>query len=939
MKQLISLIFILSISTLSFSQDNGKQLLDLPMQLRGMQISDLSIPVTFDKTKSPTGSKLIMNKVKEIMTDPSKSFDFLDEVEEYKDMTTSVLLENQIKLISTEPIISSFDDILMSNHDNNDEDYETIIKFCKDRNNFENNLLRSYSTEERKFLEKNLFSIISEEDSDDNNSDIFKFNLARDSAWQISKRTMEYLDKFKRDENLIKSYWVFNKCRGCYEFLKDGKYKFRSTPQYIKNDKVEGYFYFYYDQDGVTIAIGDERKNIYHGWFNFIIDMGGDDDYNISRDKLIGNNFNCIIDLGGNDNYSTTSDFALGGALFSQGFIFDRSGNDTYKGKNGSLGAAICGLGVIVDEGGDDFYSGNIFSVAAGCFGSGIIYDENGNDIYTVNAYGEGFGMTMGTGVLLDKKGNDSYLINAKSLDIGRYEDHFVSMCQGYGLGLRPYYGGGIGILLDCEGNDIYNADIFGQGGSYWYSLGVLLDLDGHDKYNGYQYCQGAGIHLSVGLLKDKKGWDFYNSDGVSQGCGHDLGFGLLYDVSGNDNYSAYSLSQGAGNANGIGILLDGSGRDGYLNKEPGNSTGYGNPRREYGSIGIFVDNSGEDFYSVKGLDSMYENTSYYGVHLDNFVSDIPQQNEVSNFKITFQPERDYTEDELFTMAKTIEPRFSKHQEYGFNKLVEDSLNTAKYITKYLETDDHRASLVLRNLAFKIGTSISDEFKAMLENYLNGNSMNLNAEQISFMCYLFGETGNPSGKEQLYKLTFSDNTRIRSSAVNALGKIKYDKTDVTFLNKTASRLLELAQENDPAVGYNKDIAFAINNYYSPAGFEALKILLKNNYYGSRFTAGINLRKYLADDKYTLDQSAVNDISTNKLALQQLIFSLSDLPAEKVLYYIMLIQNTNYYSDNIIRYNLSELMSKKINSADYSVKEELVKINDILKQDLLLKTGR
>ncbi|MBK6537292.1 MAG: hypothetical protein IPG09_05785 [Ignavibacteria bacterium] len=167
-----------------------------------------------------------------------------------------------------------------------------------------------------------------------------------------------------------------------------------------------------------------------------------------------------------------------------------------------------------------------------------------------------------------------------------------------------------------------YSTDIFGQGGAYWYGLGCIADKSGTDKYNSYQYAQGAGIHLAVGLLKDYNGWDFYTSDGVSQGCGHDFGFGLLYDVKGNDNFSAYSLSQGAGNANGIGILFDESGRDGYLNKEPGNTRGYGNSRREFGSLGIFLDASGEDFYSVGGMDSVISNSSNVGVMNDYYLKD-----------------------------------------------------------------------------------------------------------------------------------------------------------------------------------------------------------------------------------------------------------------------------------------------------------------------------
>src|SRR5690606_15288952 len=103
--------------------------------------------------------------------------------------------------------------------------------------------------------------------------------------------------------------------------------------------------------------------------------------------------------------------------------------------------------------------------IGAAAFGVGLLVDKSGNDIYSANTYSQGFGMTEGAGAIVDNSGNDSYLINSLSLDMGRYEDHFVSMCQGYGLGLRPYYAGGVGLIIEGSGNDIYTTDIFGQGG------------------------------------------------------------------------------------------------------------------------------------------------------------------------------------------------------------------------------------------------------------------------------------------------------------------------------------------------------------------------------------------------------------------------------------------------------------------------------------------
>jgi hypothetical protein len=87
-------------------------------------------------------------------------------------------------------------------------------------------------------------------------------------------------------------------------------------------------------------------------------------------------NFSCIIDLSGNDYYTSNSNYSLAGAVFSSGFIFDKEGDDTYKGKNVTLGSAICGLGVLYDESGNDTYQANQFSIGAASFGIGLLLTE-----------------------------------------------------------------------------------------------------------------------------------------------------------------------------------------------------------------------------------------------------------------------------------------------------------------------------------------------------------------------------------------------------------------------------------------------------------------------------------------------------------------------------------------------------------------------------------
>lgn len=933
---------LIAILTLVFISCYGQQetyndvqsKLNKTLSFRGLSEKDITIPISTDKDKSPTNnSKLLLPKVKELMESPLKSFEFMEEMKKINSKRVEQIFRDFGKLLNADfktlkekrtatEVYYRFDGYFDYIKDKSKE-----IK--KNQQIFLNN---NFTKLEIDFLKKNIFSIIEDTESEghDNNIDIFKFNASRDSSWKISRQTLDLLSKADvknfLDKSVSETALYINTFYAFFELTSQIKKK---DKQHISNPFVQGDFYYYLDDGDVRIAIGDAGKNFYNGHFDLIIDIGGDDVYNMSTEILTGNNFSCIMDFAGNDFYNTYSDFGLAGAVFSTSMIFDKAGNDIYKSQRGSLGAAIGGIGLLYDEAGDDIYEGNSFSQGAACFGIGLLYDKNGNDTYIANTCSQAFGMTQGIGSIIDEKGNDSYLISPRSLDIGRYEDHYVSMCQGYGLGLRPYYAGGIGLLLDCEGNDIYNTDIFGQGGGYWYALGCLIDKKGNDKYNGYQYSQGAGIHLAVGLLKDDEGWDFYQSNGVSQGCGHDYGFGMLFDQKGNDNYSAYSLSQGAGNANGIGMFIDTEGRDGYLNKEPGNCRGYGNPRREYGSLGIFLDGSGTDFYSEPGYDSTISNTSLWGTFNDFPAQDeIPNQVSGENYKVEMNTSLNgfgnYSQDELFIMAKTIEPRFSKWQEYGFNKLVEDSTNTAEYILKYLDTDDHRVSLVLRNLAFKIGNSMSEVFKREIRKTLasEGVKRGLNFNQLSFVCYLYGETRNPSAKEELLLLSYDENIRVRSSAINALGKIIIDTNDTEFINKVSSRLLQLADEDSESKILYKDIAHALKNYKSTNSFEAYKTLLFNDYYGPRFIASEGLKTYW--NKNEITDKDISGFTSDRLAFQQFIYSISSLEENKFKEVFEKILNQNISYEEVIKYNLIDILNQKIKTTDNALFIEWMK---------------
>jgi HEAT repeat protein len=207
---------------------------------------------------------------------------------------------------------------------------------------------------------------------------------------------------------------------------------------------------------------------------------------------------------------------------------------------------------------------------------------------------------------------------------------------------MRPFAGGGIGILCDLRGDDHYVADVYGQGASYWYSVGLLLDLEGNDKYDAYQYCQGAGIHLSSGELIDWGGNDTYTAGHICQGAAHDYAVGILIDRAGDDRYSGDTTAQGAAINNSFAMLLDRSGNDVYIGTDPKQSqaAGHDGDKREYGSIALMLDLGGHDKYSQGQANNAIWLKPLYGAGLDceadtNAVATLPRSSDFDNLTVT----------------------------------------------------------------------------------------------------------------------------------------------------------------------------------------------------------------------------------------------------------------------------------------------------------------
>ena len=349
-----------------------------------------------------------------------------------------------------------------------------------------------------------------------------------------------------------------------------------------------------------------------------LIDPGGNDCYYDGIPRATGDDsrpaMQFCVDLAGDDLYHANGTaVSQGSAVLGIAILYDHEGRDTYLADMHAQGSALFGAGLLFDGGGDDSYRGDYFAQGAAHFGIGMLFDDDGDDLYHAAAWCQGMGGTYGCGALVDRRGDDRYSAGGVYLHKPLRPQDYRSFAQGFAMGYRDRAGGGIGLLLDGSGNDFYNAEIYAQGCSYWYSLGVLIDQQGNDHYQATQYAQGAGIHLSCGLLADCSGDDhYYSRFGPSLGTGHDYSVGILLDKQGDDNYQV-SGGIGVSLTNSFGMLLDGGGNDMYSFSEV---WGLGGVRhgRGYAGTALFLDLGGLDVYpasSPAGNDTLWRQHDY----------------------------------------------------------------------------------------------------------------------------------------------------------------------------------------------------------------------------------------------------------------------------------------------------------------------------------------
>jgi hypothetical protein len=261
-------------------------------------------------------------------------------------------------------------------------------------------------------------------------------------------------------------------------------------------------------------------------------------------------------------------------------------------------------------------------------------------------------------------------------------------------------------------------------------------------------------------LLRDDDGEDVYRARGVSQGTGHDLAWGGLVDLSGNDTYVTDDLGQGAGNANGVGVFLDHSGGDSYVQARS-NTLGYGNTRRGSGSIGLFVDGRGTDRYALRGGDGELLTSGRVGLGIDVPEEMTAEETWPGDSKIAVE-ERAYTDDELFVLASTAPPKYSRWREYALDRFEARGADAMPALLAHLGSRIARERHGFKDVTARIGEGAVPFLAAAIDT--------ARAESRRHAVWSMGFIGAPDAIDVLTPLLKDADEEMRAAAAMAIAR-------------------------------------------------------------------------------------------------------------------------------------------------------------------------
>lgn len=348
-----------------------------------------------------------------------------------------------------------------------------------------------------------------------------------------------------------------------------------------------------------------------------VIDVGGDDVYTFTRSGE-GNRISLLYDHGGNDTYIAGGTASCpSSAVMGYGILWDTGGDDTHEGEHLAQAGALFGASLLYDGGGDDTFKSRGHGQAFALGGAALLISMGGDDTFESLTHAQACGSSEGAAVLVNVAGNDRYTLGNTPLirPSAQLPDRNTSMGQGAGTGLRADLNdgrsttGGIGMLLDFEGDDVYTAQVFAQGVGFLEGVGILVDGGGSDSFNAQWYGMAASAHRAAGVLISRgDGDDSYKAEHITSiGAAHDYSVAFFIAEGGNNTYELRNLGLGTANENSTAIFADLSGDDVYtvhnsqcLAFGGANVSHWGTAREDALNFGIFLDLGGDDTYNAR---------------------------------------------------------------------------------------------------------------------------------------------------------------------------------------------------------------------------------------------------------------------------------------------------------------------------------------------------
>jgi hypothetical protein len=159
-----------------------------------------------------------------------------------------------------------------------------------------------------------------------------------------------------------------------------------------------------------------------------------------------------------------------------------------------------------------------------------LVLDAGGDDTYVNNAGGIAAGR-----VLVNLDGNAADPTEPVRSTVFEGGESCALVCAPDPVGLRNALELGSGVSAS-QGPTPVGVPL----------TAAVVDLGGDDEYKDTgRVIQGAAEGLAVGVLLDAEGDDRYNASRVAQGAAQQYGYGLLLDGGGDDTYNATARAQG----------------------------------------------------------------------------------------------------------------------------------------------------------------------------------------------------------------------------------------------------------------------------------------------------------------------------------------------------------------------------------------------------------